>query len=223
MGIPRTMRGVGAVLVALALSISSSSIASANDPWCGQCAAIYADFYWNDCTVLGLGGIPAPNTLSSDGFRCASRAMNSWGSFTMVNAHSSSQWNSWWIDKWAPLGSHSLSWAGSAELYHFLVYEDHDNGASGPGGGWLFATTTGAYKSQLYNSLSKGDLIFMALDGGGYSNIDHVRIEAGWDSNGDYADQHSPGRKHSFWNGAYENPNPDRVVIFQVHIDAANI
>lgn len=106
------------------------------------------------------------------------------------------------------------------DLNTFLLVYDHDNGdGTGAGGGW-FISKTHPSLSVPFNSLSKGDLIFMDQDND--TLIDHVRMEVGWNSSNDYADQHSVSRYHDFWNGVTHFANPSTVWVYQVHVDVLN-
>ncbi len=218
-------RALIAVVAAVGMLGGSAGSALANDPWNGWQAAQYADSHYDDCGI--------PYTMSPDGWYCysadctsfASRAMNEGGSYTMVNKGNGDAYaDTWWEDKFTWMPNHSPSWAVGWSLYYFLVYKDHNNGSSGPGGGWLVHTNYGISFAEPHNYLYYGDLIFFASEGGGWWNIDHVKIETGWNTYYDWADQHSPGYWHTWWNGAdHYPPNPGGYLLFQVHIDPANI
>ena len=143
----------------------------------------------------------------------------------------------------------SRSFGDSRDLYNFLVIYDHDNhNGTGAGGGWLYRTDVGYGAATQNDTLSYGDMLFFSFYGGNNTSaIDHTRVEISWYSSGstlphaqgyyapwnawihygDYADNQSPGRYHDFWNGAYADAatglNPQQVVIWEVHVDSANI
>ncbi len=210
--------------------------------WSGAATATYADTHWNDC---------AGQSYSSDGYLCvpdnnctafASRALHA-GGYSWVNRE-------YWVGPimfgepaswfYRSASDRTHSFAGAPEFYDFLINYDHDQGSTGPGGGTRVATTSGVTVSQTYNALSRGDMLFFSYGTVlGMRFVDHVRVEAGWNSTsftpyqiagrgpsvnapGDYADQNSIDRYHDFWNGVYWIAQPQNTVIWQVHIDPAN-
>jgi len=193
-------------------------------------AASYADHHWSECGPSPYNGTPpSPYVcMQNDCTNYASRVLHAGGySFVLTLG------NQWY---WYNSSQKTRSWYDASSLYEFLML---DKDANGRGGGTLVSRTVGANPNQLYNSLSKGDLIFM--DWTDDNIIDHVRVEAGWGTpprfgyqpsynnsywtTGDWADQHTEVRYHDFWHGYYQLDATTRrtVQIFQVHIDPLNV
>jgi hypothetical protein len=271
-GTPSIRCALLAFVFAMALGPIATSLGvyqpSAVEAWNPTNAANYADSHWNDCKDSDsyLSGIPFKGPypqFSSDGFLCygsppgqdncaayASETLSA-GGYSYVNLSG--------LDKWYwNLGNEQLRWTSTpnafpsfynaTNLAYFLVVYDHDNhNGTGAGGGWVTRVDVAPGPSLLYDTLAKGDPIFMDFNGSTDQHwISHVRVEAGWygpgvgpmvpyfqPSNnayvwqGDYADNQSPGRLHDQWSGYYAvlgaSGNPQNTVIWEVHIDSANI
>jgi hypothetical protein len=243
------MRRVPIVALFIAVAVASTPLsASPAAAYNGATAASYAEATWNHCgdeTVYVMGKAvspPDPNSLqwlcgAGGGGDCtnwASQVTNA-GGYSMDNFNSSRQWyykrgypqpTPW---QWQPAyDTWTSSWVNSAKWYNFLVNLDHDNGSSGPGGGWLVAQGY-INHNQHSNSLGQGGMIFFdqATEGlpyvpGNIQYIDHTKVEVTWATIGgvtyDYADQHGPQIHLGPWNGL----DAVQGYIYQVNIDSRN-
>lgn len=207
-------RGVVRLLVVAAITAVAVSLPANVAAYGGSSASTYADAHWAECGSSPYNGTPpSPYVcLSNDCANYASQAMHA-GGYGFIAGSTLNPYDQWY---WYNTGLNTTSWYQASQLYFFLVYYDHGSGSKG--GGTLVADFVGVTASQTYNSLSKGDMIFMDWENNGV--IDHVRIEVGYGTpartgyqssynnsywaTGDWADQHTPPRYHDFWNGYYQ-------------------
>lgn len=223
----RARQWLAALVTAGLLVAQAPATAVAYD---GVAAAAYADAHWAECGPSPYNhAVPSPYVcMANDCANLASRVMKA-GGYRFTEGSNENPLDAWY---WYNSSMKTPSWYQAARLYQFLIY--YDKGAGSHGGATLKKEFVGVTAAQKYNTLTKGDLIFMDLDNTG--GIDHVRVETGYGTpskigyqsayngsywtTGDWATQHNVPRYHDFWNGFYQMTPADqaRAHIYEVDI-----
>jgi hypothetical protein len=91
----------------------------------------------------------------------------------------------------------SASWVNVVSFANYMEFD------------WEIASWRPTNIWENYNSADLADAILYDWgEGDGYS---HMAIEAGWDGNGDYIDQHTTDRFHSPWNLGWQQQSDPQV------------
>ena len=158
----------------------------------GSAAAAAADKYYNGREEPGFTGIAddCQNFVSQSLWAGRLKMVGDW-------PHTDDLY--WWYERY--VGNHNNAWTASQNFENYLSLNPND----------LYEGTWGPAQARMPytpDTVTTGDVIFYDWDGDGH--IDHTAIQTGYGPtrdglNGNYIDQHTPARLHTFWSGITYN------------------
>lgn len=178
-------------------------------------AAAYADAHWNSCGVSGV--YPC---INDDCTNFVSQSLHQ-GGYPYVNVGGDPQdYRNWYvIANQGHVVTWSLSFTESDRFEQFLVYDIP--------GGYPQPVQPGDTLAE-DSAAGTGDVLFYDWDNAvNPRRWDHTTIVVGFGLTddgyyGDYLDQHTPYRHHTFWTGRSFNTHIATTKILPMRIDSNN-